>query len=441
MSADRDDPAALSALVEPDQVHRDVYLAPEIFALETQRLFARNWTYVGHASQVPEPGDFYTTTVGACPVVMIRQQDRSIRVLINRCAHKGATVLSETCGNVGRAIRCPYHAWTYAMDGALLSMPLKGAYDAARLARSPAGQGLTPAGAVASRHGFVFARLSARGPAFQSYFGEALATLDNLAERAPEGELVVAGGCLRSLVRCNWKIYVENILDPAHAVSTHESAADAASVAGKAMANEATDPAVLEQLLPFGVNYSYFGTAGARTFANGHAILGTRASLHSAYARLPDYEAMLERRHGTEHARAVLSFSPQNTLFFPNLAFKGSPQTVRVVRPLAVDRTLVETWSLLPKGAPDAVLRRTVMYNRLVFSPMSIVAHDDFHVFEGIQRALAAPGNDWVSLHRGYRGAEPDGVCEIEDGNDELLLRHFYRAWRRFMTAAPDATA
>lgn len=434
-----DDATRIDALVKPDEVHRDVYLDRALFALEDARIFRRCWVYLGHESQVPEPGDFITTRIGSVPVIMIRHADRSIRALINRCAHKGAEVLSEQCGHVGRAIRCPYHAWTYATDGRLLSLPLKGDYDSDRLAASSAGRGLVAAGAVAVRHGFVFARLSESGMGFEDYFGDALATIDNLADRAPDGELVVAGGVLRSVINCNWKIYLENIVDPVHAVSTHESAAQAAEAVAKSLSNVATTPTALEQLLPFGVNYSFFGKSGARVFPNGHAILGTKSSLHSAYAPLPDYEAALARRHGAARAQSILSFSPQNTVFFPTLAFKGSPQTLRALRPLGPDRTLVETFALLPKGAPDALIKRTIMYNRLVFSPMSVIAHDDFHVFEGIQRALAAPGNEWVSLQRGYRaGADESGVRETEDGNDEILLRNLYRAWRQFMTA-PEA--
>jgi len=434
----RDDPLALAALVRPDEVHRDLYIDAELFALEDERVFAHTWIYVGHASQVPLAGDYITARIGTCPVIMIRRQDGAIGVLVNRCAHKGNALVSDACGNVGRALRCPYHAWTYAADGALISMPLKGDYGAP-FAASRAAEGLATAGAVATYHGFVFARLSEEGPDFRAYFGDALAALDNLAERAPEGELIVAGGPLRSLVNCNWKIYLENIVDPVHSISTHESAAQSAGRVGGAMANEGAAAAALEQLLPFGVNYSFFGKSGARVFANGHSILGTKASLHSGYAPLPDYEAMLARRHGAERARAILAFSPQNTVFFPSIAFKGAPQTVRVLRPLAVDRTLIEIWALLPKGAPEALLQRTLMYNRLVFSPMSVIAHDDLHVFEAIQRSLHATGNDWVSLHRSYRGSEDaDQTRDIEDGNDETLMRNFYRAWRHLMTAAPD---
>jgi Ring hydroxylating alpha subunit (catalytic domain). len=93
----------------------------------------------------------------------------------------------------------------------------------------------------------------------------------------------------------------------------------------------------------------------------------------------------------------VLDRSPQNAVLFPSLAVKGSPQSIRVIRPLAVNRTLVEAWSLRVVGAPALLFERTLAYNRLVFSPMSVVAHDDVHLFESIQRGLAAEGNEWVA--------------------------------------------
>ena len=125
----RDNPQALAALVRETEVHRDCYVDAEVFALEMERLFANTWIYVGHASQVPKPGDFYTTTIGDQSVVMVRHTDHSIRVLHNRCAHRAVQVAPEGCGNTGKFFRCPYHAWTYKTDGSLLSIPLKKGYD------------------------------------------------------------------------------------------------------------------------------------------------------------------------------------------------------------------------------------------------------------------------------------------------------------------------
>ena len=89
----RDDASALKRLVKDDRVHRDVYTDAEVFQLEMERLWSRTWIYVGHASQVPNPGDFITLDVAAQPVIVVRHTDNSVRVLMNRCAHKGTKVV------------------------------------------------------------------------------------------------------------------------------------------------------------------------------------------------------------------------------------------------------------------------------------------------------------------------------------------------------------
>lgn len=92
----RSDPQAMAALEEPDQVHRDVYIDPEVLQLEMERLWRRAWVYVGHESQVPKSGDYLSADIAGQPVLLVRQPDRSVRVLLNRCAHKGATMTGET---------------------------------------------------------------------------------------------------------------------------------------------------------------------------------------------------------------------------------------------------------------------------------------------------------------------------------------------------------
>ena len=157
MAKYRDDAAALERLVEADRVHRDVYTDPEVFQLEMERLWSRTWIYVGHASQVPNAGDFITLDIAAKPVIMVRQTDGTIRVLMNRCAHKGTKVVGDLAGNAGKTFRCPYHAWTYRTDGSLINIPLKEGYDGTALKRD--NLGLAPVRNVETYRGFVFARL------------------------------------------------------------------------------------------------------------------------------------------------------------------------------------------------------------------------------------------------------------------------------------------
>jgi phenylpropionate dioxygenase-like ring-hydroxylating dioxygenase large terminal subunit len=436
MTGYRADPDALAHLVEPDRVHRDLYLSEELFALEQERLFARAWVYVAHASQVPNPGDYVTVEIAGRALLLVRHQDRSLRVLENRCAHKGAMVVAERRGNTGRAFRCPYHSWAYRTDGSLLAVPGPAGYEGTRMRECETGRGL-PVVASAERRGFVFAQLAGAGPGFEDYFGPALDALDAIADRSPEGRLEVAGEPLRNVIRCNWKVYLENVNDTLHANVTHESSAVAAQSVWDAQPTGTPKPMALEQLLPFGSGNDFMERMGGRVFANGHSYLGTNASIHSGYSTLPVYEAAMVAAYGAERTKAILAWAPQNAILYPSIAVKASPQTLRVIRPLGPARTLVEAWAFRPKGAPEVLLERTLLYNRMVFSPMSVVAHDDVHVFETIQRGLRADGNSWVSLHRDYKAAELGAADYSTSGIDEVLMRNQFRAWATLM--APEA--
>lgn len=193
----RDDPAALRALARDAEVHRDVYTDPEIFALEMERLFANTWVYVGHDSQVPGAGDYFGTTIGAQPVLMVRHEDGTVHVLYNRCPHKGTRITTETCGNTGRFFRCPYHGWSFRTDGSPAALPLPSGYENAAFAGSQAALGLTPVPHVHNHRGFVFAKMAPGGPGFDEFFGESFSSIDNMVDRSPAGRLEVAGGVLR----------------------------------------------------------------------------------------------------------------------------------------------------------------------------------------------------------------------------------------------------
>ena len=428
------DAGAIAALVQPHQVHRDLYLDEDLFKLEMQRLWACSWLYVGHASQAPQPGDFITAQLGTQPVLMLRQADGGIKVLLNRCAHKGTMLTLQPHGNAGRTLRCPYHAWSYRLDGSLLGIPMRDGYASPCFDAAPATNGLSPYGEVAIHRGFVFARGGASGISFDLWAGELRAALDLLADRSPQGELRIAGGVLRSVVRCNWKIYLENVNDAVHPVSAHQSANDAARKVWDAQPPGTAPTLAVQQLLPFGSGHEFFQRMGGRVLRHGHSILGTQYSIHTGYASLPGYPEQLRAAHGDARAQQVLSFTPQNVVFYPALALKGAPQVLRVLRPLAVDRTLIEAWAFEPLGAPPQLLESALTYNRSVFSPTSIVAADDLHLFESVQRGLAALANPWVSLHREAR-AEGDTPPRDVSGIDEALLRNQYRAWIEGMNA------
>ena len=412
-------PEAVAALVRDTEVHKDCYIDQEVFELEMSHLFANTWVYVGHASQVPKPGDFYTTTVGDQPVVMVRHTDQSIRVLYNRCPHKGVQVAPEGCGNTGKFFRCPYHAWSFRTDGKLLSIPLKKGYDNTGLEHCEAAAGMVGVGAVHVYREFVFCRLNPEGIDFDMFFGDALSTLDNMVDRSPEGRLEVAGGVMRYLHQCNWKMLVDNQTDTCHPMVAHESSAGTAVRVWEEAPPDTPKPMAVELFAPFMSSYEFFENMGIRVWDNGHGHTGVSDSIHADYSAVPGYLEQMIGAYGEERARAILGDVRHNTVYFPNIMVKGPIQTLRVFKPISASQTLVESWTFRLVGAPDLLLERTLMYNRLINAPTSVVGHDDLEMYERAQAGLHSRGSQWVNLARLYDPAEHGQTHAVTNGTSE----------------------
>lgn len=197
-----------------------VYTDPEIYGLEQERIFrGRSWSYVALSCEVPEPGDFVRTSVGETPVVVVRDKTGDLHVVVNRCAHRGAQVCREPRGN-RTTFECPYHQWTYALDGRLLGVPFKRGLD---------GHGGMPDDfdtschhleslRVAERHGVVFASFSPDVEPLESYLGD---TMLGYFDRVFDGRPLRLLGHMRQRLPCNWKLMFENIKDPYHATLLH----------------------------------------------------------------------------------------------------------------------------------------------------------------------------------------------------------------------------
>ena len=432
----RDNPDAVRALVRPREVHRDVYIDEEVFQLEMEHLFANTWVYAGHASQAPEPGDFITCEIGGQPLLISRHTDGEIYVNYNRCAHKGTRIAGEPCGKAGEMFTCPYHGWAFRTDGSLLSVPLRKGYDGTGFEDMPLTRGLTPVKNVAVYRDFIFVKLNDGGPDFESFFGESLSTIDNMVDRSPEGRLVVEGAPLRYMHRCNWKMLVENQTDACHPMVAHESSAGTAVRLWEEMQKpEGTrKPMAMEVIAPFVSRYEFFEEMGIRVWPNGHGHTGVHHSIHSDYSAIPGYFERMAEAWGEERAREILGENRHNTIYFPNTMVKGPIQLLRRFQPLAADRTLVASYVYRLVDAPDMLLERTVMYNRLINAPTSIVGHDDLEIYERMQTGLVSDAIEWVNLERLRTGDEDHGETAIVNGTSERQMRNQFAAWKRFMT-------
>jgi phenylpropionate dioxygenase-like ring-hydroxylating dioxygenase large terminal subunit len=268
---------------------------------------------------------------------------------------------------------------------------------------------------------------------FEEYFGDVVSSIDNMVDRSPAGELEVAGGCLRFMHDCNWKMFVENLNDTMHPMVVHESSAGAAREIWKTHPDDEAKPMIVEQLEPFVNGYDFFDAGGVRVFENGHSYDGEKGSIHQNYSGIPEYDRALEEAYGKERAGEILGTVRHNTALYPTFTSKCAIQAIRVARPISANKTLIESWTFRLKGAPEELFKRTHTYSRLINSPFSPVGHDDLHCYEAAQEGLLASGNEWVSLHRDY---DPDEAGEkqlLANGTSEVSVRNQYRAWFKFM--------
>jgi phenylpropionate dioxygenase-like ring-hydroxylating dioxygenase large terminal subunit len=429
------DPAVLqgSDLVRGDAVHRAVYVDPEIFRLEQERIFRRVWLYAAHESEIPAPGDFVLTALGPEEVIVVRRDDGAISVLHNRCAHRGARIVSAPSGNQ-RQLRCPYHAWSYRLDGSLIGVPLAEGYaDAKKL------DGLAAVPRVDSYRGFIFASHAAEGQPLPEFLGGLKSAFDNLVERAPAGTLTRFGGALRLEYRGNWKMFMENAVDLVHPGFVHKSSVEAARAHPEALQADGLAQQAAQMLLANGLRASHWDGVPLQAFPGGHLYMGGfyREGLIAperddpVFAR---YREALVERHGAQKAAAVLAVDRFNNLIWPNVSLNARFGAMRIVRPLAADRTVVDVICFRLDGAPGEMHELTLQFANLAASPASLVASDDLEVFERCQRGLAQGAGDWIDITRGVLAdrKQPDDSI-VAGGTSELPMRHQFAAWKAWM--------
>ena len=208
-------------LVGDDVVHGSLYGDPAVFDDEMDRIFTRGWVFVGHASEIPAPGDWVTRRVGREPVIMTRDRDAAVHVLANRCSHRGTALCWEHRGN-DTSFRCNYHAWTFGLDGSLRAVPYPGGFD-----KDKAALGLDRPGQVDTYRGFVFANQSGCAGPLPAHLGDGGTQLiDRLCDLSPTGDIDVSAGWIGHAVDSNWKMWPESDNDGYHLNWVHASMLD-----------------------------------------------------------------------------------------------------------------------------------------------------------------------------------------------------------------------
>jgi choline monooxygenase len=189
-------------LAEASTIPAPWYIDPRIADLEARTVFSKTWQLIGRSDQVEKPGEFVTATIASEPIVAVRGADGVLRAFFNVCRHHAAAVVTEPCGQV-QILRCPYHGWSYGLDGALKGMPeFDGVKNFDR-----GGNGLVPV-QVDTWEKFVFVNLDRKTESLAEFLG-------GLVKRvAPLGVSRLRHFASRSYnIACNWKVFVDNYLD------------------------------------------------------------------------------------------------------------------------------------------------------------------------------------------------------------------------------------
>jgi phenylpropionate dioxygenase-like ring-hydroxylating dioxygenase large terminal subunit len=438
------------SLVEPDgsKVNRRVYFDEAVFQEEAEQIFKHTWQFVGHESEIAEPGDYVSRRLGTDPVIVSRSEDGAVHVLHNACRHRGAQLCVADLGNTSH-FRCSYHGWTYSNTGDLKGVPqtptlYKGSLDRSKLGLSAA--------RVEIFHGLIFANWDPEAPSLLESLGDMAWYLETTFNR----EWEVVGSPTRLRGNHNWKSGAENWLaDGYHGDVTHKVLLEL----GVAL----PDDAVIQQAVERGSGNPTPDTEmGERaiiefTADGGHAGLFFRLPLKFEKPTFLGYEGHLWEEFAEGLDDEQLDIADRRVVIvanvFPNFSFieqaltnlgDGEPPVsslnVRVWAPISATETEITNWVLVPKNASAEWKRASQTAFARTLSVGGIFEVDDLQNWTGMAQSNTGPIGLSTSHHF---GGAPDEVPTSEvswPGNvypgqfHDVMFREYYKEWARRMS-------
>ena len=406
-------------LVKNDRVHATLYTDAQIFEEELDKIFYRGWVYIGHDSELPKPGDFLTRSIGRQPVIMVRQKDGNITVLLNRCAHRGSTVCTVEQGNA-KVFACPYHGWTYDLGGNLLSVSHPGGFEQTF---DKSKNGLVRAARIDSYRGFVFACLSPTDVSLADHLGIATKLIDRACDLSPEGEIELTAGWVRHRYRANWKMLPENDTDGYHLTFTHASFMKAVNSQYNLFAgNEKDVRAVL------------------RDWGNGHTEIDWAPGYKRPFdwfgggpeGKFARYLSVMEQRYGKDATQKRAFDGPPHAIIFPNLFL--AEMNIVIMQPVGVNECIHWHTPMFLKGVPE-FNTRLLRQSEAAMGPASFLTSDDATIASRNQVGLEARNPEWLDIGRGLHREEVDGEGRrVSHLTDETTNRAFWKHYRTVMS-------
>jgi phenylpropionate dioxygenase-like ring-hydroxylating dioxygenase large terminal subunit len=416
--------------VAAGEISRELFVNEDIYREEQERVFARAWLYVGHESQVRNPGDFFVSSMGEESVILTRDRTGKLHVFLNTCRHRGMKVCRYDEGNTRNFI-CPYHGWSFATDGKLV-----GVSDFDRAYQPPfdrAEWGLIEVAGLANYHGTIWATWDKSAPSFEEYLGDAKEVLDAglCAWDGSDDGTELLGSTQKWLIPSNWKFVAENFSgDMLHVVS-HRSV-DMVGIGPKGGEGRRDDP----------------GRIILSAFPEGHGCLygvvpsdRERTEYAGSAATAAYFQKCWKKRVARQGNKA--GACPVVGTIFPNMSFHAQqPRTILVAHPRGPERT--EMWRVyfVDKEAPEEVKQYLRSYYLRYSGPAGMTEQDDmenWNYASAASRGTIArryPYHYKAGLGAGGSSDLIPGVATEFPVTSEQNPRALYKRWADYMDAA-----
>jgi Rieske 2Fe-2S family protein len=358
------------------------YASAEVYEEERERLFFSTWVCIGRAAEVGEPGDYLVRDVAGESIFVTRNREGELRAFYNVCAHRGTKLLDDepACGHLGKALKCPYHAWSYDLDGRLLATP-----NVAEDELFERADYTLNAIAVDEHAGFLFVNLAESPRPLAAHLRDSNETITDF-ERYRMGELRLARRITYD-VAANWKIVVENYNECLHCPTIH--------------------PELVKVVPLFRKGEVWDG----ETIDGGNLMLdGFTSFTATGTSDLPKFPNLLAEDYGMYYG----------VFQFPNLMVNMHPDSVM-------------TYLVYPKGPA-----RTSVVSEFYFRPEAI-ALPGFDPSPTVELWDLISRQDWAVCERAQLGVSSRGFRGGVYPRKDRLLFDFNERWRRAIGRPPLA--
>ncbi|HLY65373.1 MAG TPA: Rieske 2Fe-2S domain-containing protein [Chloroflexota bacterium] len=427
-----------NALIDAERgiVSRELFVNEDVYQQEQERIFARTWLFVGHESQVPQPGDFFGSYMGSESVILTRDRQHRLHVLLNTCRHRGMRVCRYDQGNT-TTFYCPYHGWSYGLDGELVGVPeFKEGYHE-KLDRSQ--WGLVEVPQMVVYKGSVWATWDPDAPPFLDYLGGMRFFLDLLLDcrDGREGGSQVLGGVQKWQVPCNWKFGAENFVGDAYHAISHRSV-DAVGIApsgGKGRTDKESSV-----VMRYAVSFEGLGHG---TNTNIHPRLDEPYTpIFTNFPHLQDYFRQAHEARRKRYGERSRFLGGAATIF-PNMSFQPrQPRSIAVWHPRGPGQTEIWRWYLVDADAPQELKDYLNHYHVSALGPAGMTEQDDMENWNyatAASRGVIArryPYNYEMGL--GFESTA-DPLPELPGATisnipSEKNQRAYYRRWAELMS-------